>query len=298
MTSPIVQDGDVKLEDDLFVGPVREGRNPHGGHERSMHTNEMAQKMGFRSGVVAGSIHMDQFAPLLVKAYGTQWFERGNLSTYFRYATEDAEEVQAFMRRPAPEAFGKPVELWMDTAAEGTRVLDGTASLGPRTGKTALDLQREKYSGGGDVRILRKFHVGQETARSKAGYSLEANKKWQAVTSSPMVWYEDASPWGGPILGPFATVQLVLPGASALQPTIGESARIYGAIELDFLKGPLFADREYEMKSRILAQGETPKSEYQWYEAFLYEPKSEVALVRVVTMMRFMKQSAKVWNAA
>ena len=63
--------------------------------EGSIHDDATAAKLGFRGGTVAGSIHMDQYAALLVELYGQRWFERGALSVYFLNATVDGEAVTA-----------------------------------------------------------------------------------------------------------------------------------------------------------------------------------------------------------
>ena len=50
----------------------------------NIHDDATAQKLGFRGGTIAGSIHMDQFPPVLVEAFGPAWFETGSLSLAFR----------------------------------------------------------------------------------------------------------------------------------------------------------------------------------------------------------------------
>ena len=39
----------------------------------SIHNDEVATKLGFRGGTVAGSIHLELFPPLLVEAFGPRW---------------------------------------------------------------------------------------------------------------------------------------------------------------------------------------------------------------------------------
>ena len=61
----------------------------------SIHNDAVASKLGFKGGTVPGSIHMDQFVPMLVQLYGERWFETGDISLHFTQATVDKEEVQA-----------------------------------------------------------------------------------------------------------------------------------------------------------------------------------------------------------
>src|SRR5690554_6362968 len=84
-------------QDGVIHGPERSPRNNarHLG-AGSIHDDDTAQKLGFRDGTVAGSLHMEQFPPLLVETFGEQWLRTGGLSLYFKYATTDGEPVRAF----------------------------------------------------------------------------------------------------------------------------------------------------------------------------------------------------------
>src|SRR3990172_585280 len=84
----------------MLVGPLRRPRNLEGDDPRSIHNDEQARKLGFRGGTVAGSFHMEQFPPVLLRAFGERWFERGGLSCYFRNATMDRERVPAYADVP------------------------------------------------------------------------------------------------------------------------------------------------------------------------------------------------------
>jgi hypothetical protein len=66
----------------------------------SIHDDAVAQRLGFRGGTIAGSVHMDQFPPVLVEAFGPQWFETGSLSLAFRHATVSGDPVVALVGRP------------------------------------------------------------------------------------------------------------------------------------------------------------------------------------------------------
>ena len=84
----------------VWVGPVRRPRNS-GAHEKgSIHDDAVAQKLGFRGGTVAASLHMEQFPPLLLHMFGPRWWQSGGLSLYFRYATTDLEPAQCHAVAP------------------------------------------------------------------------------------------------------------------------------------------------------------------------------------------------------
>src|SRR4051794_41822187 len=73
----------------VWTSEFRTPRNSAAEVKGSIHDDNTAQKLGFRGGTVAGSVHMDQFVPRLVEVYGERWFETGGLSLYFTPATLD-----------------------------------------------------------------------------------------------------------------------------------------------------------------------------------------------------------------
>ena len=141
--------------DDL-VGEFRTPVNSAAQSRGSIHDDATASKLGFRGGTVAGSIHMDQFPPLLVKLYGEDWWKRGNMSFYFRQATVDRETVRAFARAGDPHA-----RLWMENE-KGDLIAEATAScLGHDEGTAVENLMNgQAHSDGGSLRILKNVKVG------------------------------------------------------------------------------------------------------------------------------------------
>lgn len=97
--SPVDQDG-------LAIGPLRYPRNLTAVRARdtgqatpgSIHDDATAQKLGFRGGTIAGSVHMGQFPPVLTHVFGDRWWQTGSMSLYFRFATIDNEPVRCFAK--------------------------------------------------------------------------------------------------------------------------------------------------------------------------------------------------------
>src|SRR5215475_5505174 len=125
------------MGDDVITGPVRTPRNLAANVTGSIHDDTTATALGFRGGTVAGSIHMDQFPPLLLDAFGPRWFEDGGLSLYFRNATTDGEPVLALVERPPSDGSDAQVRAWATTPA-GVLVADGTAGAGDPEASSAL----------------------------------------------------------------------------------------------------------------------------------------------------------------
>ena len=57
----------------------------------------------------------------------------------------------------------------------------------------------------------------------------------------------------------------------------------------------MLIEHDYEAQARVLAVGETPKTEYLYYEAKLFEPGSNDAILSMIMMLRFMKASSRLW---
>ena len=145
--------------DGAIAGPVRSPRNIEQSLPNSIHNDAVAQKLGLRGGTVAGSLHMEQFPPLLVSAFGPQWWVEGGLSLYFKYATTDREPVQCFAKRPDSAQLGEQAPVWMDTD-DGRRVAEGTAWTGPTPASTPLSERVASVPPPRDLRIFRDFGVG------------------------------------------------------------------------------------------------------------------------------------------
>ncbi|MQA00538.1 MAG: hypothetical protein GEU80_14610 [Dehalococcoidia bacterium] len=67
----------IEEQDGVMRGPLKAPANLAADAAGSIHDDKTAQKLGFRGGTVAGSVHMQQFPPVLVRAFGPEWFETG-----------------------------------------------------------------------------------------------------------------------------------------------------------------------------------------------------------------------------
>ncbi len=305
---------------DGLAGPIRTPRNSarHLG-AGSIHDDATAQKLGFRGGTVAGSLHMEQFPPLLVEVFGDDWLSRGGLSLYFKYATTDGEPVRAYSRRPDSKDVGKTAdagktadvgktadagqtadvgrtEVWMDDA-NGNRVCDGTATLGGPDAESTLRQRIASMPEPRDLRILAKVTAGTTGETKPTKIAQEDLERRLAVVTEPLPAYSDASIYGHKIATPALQVQVLRPGEISLLPRNSDfGVGLFGGIELQLLKGPVFVDYDYQTHSRVLAVGETPKTEYLYYESTLIDPSNGADVLSMIMMLRFMKASSKLWE--
>jgi hypothetical protein len=292
MTQEAVQGG-IELRDGVLVGPLR--RPAHGPNAGgSIHDDAVASKLGFRGGAVAGSIHLELFPPLLRQAFGQRWFERGTLSIYFLNATTDHEYTHAFLQQPSAGATDVQVSAWLERD-DGMRMGEGTASIGDPGEPTALGGRPLDRFEPGELRILASVKPGDALPEVETSFTAAEQATRLALTTEPLDWYGDASPWGRPVVPPAGMVQLLyLPIRQGLHQRTAPAIGLYGAIELRNVNGPVVVDQPYRVSGTVLAVGQSPKTEYLWYETELKEPDGRhVAGMRM--MLRWMKASSPLY---
>ena len=282
---------------DVITGPVRRPRNLAAQIVGSIHDDDTATALGFRGGTVAGSVHMDQFPPLLMQAFGQRWFETGSLSLYFRHATTDGEAVQAFVERPPAGAHDPQVRAWMTTPTDEL-VAEGTAAVGNPQAPSALRARDLRPADPAELRILKALKAGDVLGDFRAAVNSERQRSviGQGAMTEPLDWYSGPSPWGGPIASPSSVVGLLYTQLLAeTKEAMGEHVGLFGAIEIRFGAGPVFLDREYRVTGKVAAVSQTPKTEVLWFDSrALYDRDEPVAEMRM--MLRQMKQSSPLYH--
>ncbi|MGD8830851.1 MAG: hypothetical protein PVF57_09630 [Pseudomonadales bacterium] len=282
-------------DDGVLAGPMRAPRNSarHLG-AGSIHDDATAQKLGFRGGTVAGSLHMEQFPPLLIAVFGDDWLATGGMSLYFKYATTDNEPVRAFVRRPRPGE--DRVEIWMDDA-RGNRVADGTANVGGTDTGSTVRQRIAAMPEPEDIRILAGVTAGHSGERVPTRITADALESRLQVITEPLPAYADATLYGQRIATPALEVQVLRPSERSILPRNSDfGVGLFGAIELQHHRGPVLVEHDYETRARVLAVGETPKTEYLYYEASLFEPGTDASVLTMIMMLRFMKASSRLWS--
>ena len=282
--------------DGVIAGPLRHPRNLEQAIPGSIHEDSTARKLGLRGGTVAGSLHMEQFPPLLVEALGEDWWRTGGLSLYFKYATTDGEGVQCFGRRPLNGQAGEQIPVWMDME-DGRRVAEGTAWTGCTAEETPLEQRIENMPQPTDLRIFESLGTGRELDGIDARVGQEDLDHRLSVIVEPFDHYRSADRYGQAVLPPSLVVRLLTQYQRVLLedwPNLGVG--LYGAIEIEHLAGPCFVEHDYEVRGRVVAVGETPKTEYFWYESTVSEPSGGEDRARMLMMIRTMKAASPLWQ--
>lgn len=271
-----------------LTGPFRA---PHNGFQQapgSIHNDEVASKLGFKGGTVPGSVHMDQFVPMLVQLYGQAWFETGDISLHFTQATVDKEEVQAIVDPGAPRA-----RLQMFNQA-GQQVCIGTASPKARdeNSEVAKRLADQAEAEPGRLRIYADIKPGDVTSDIPMKVSRESYEASLGRITERLPIYDEKG-----VLSPAHVVRLAHMSrpfvlAKSKQPYVG----LFGALEVRHLAGPLFADRDYVGRTTMRKLTESPKTENAWYDVDIADAATGKDVAAVTFMIRAMKPSSPLWS--
>jgi len=297
MTAEIQQIIDeIEEQDGLYIGRWRRPVNPGLQAEGSIHEAASAERLGFRGGLVAGSIHSELFPPLLLKAFGQRWFEHGNLSLYFVEPTLDREEVRAIVAVPPAGASDVQVQVWAERP-NGNRICEGTAAVGESREPSALLARDLGRFPPGELRILADASVADPFPEVEVSVTQEEMDRRLEVTTDPLPWYRGDSPWGGAVA---TTANLV---TAMMQPCYAylQGRRdagvigLFGAIELRNINGPVLVGKPYRAGGHLINLGQTPKTEYLWFEAYM-DDQAVRRTAEMRMMLRFMKASSPAYQ--
>lgn len=279
----------------------------YGGHT-SIHDDAMAEKLGFRAGPIEGPTHFSQFVPLLAHLWGREWFERGVFSCHFQNMVVEGEAVRAFVAWPT--AGARMTRAWAEKA-DGTPVLEASASLGADAGPTLLEQRLAQLRPPGRLVILSDLRVGMtgaadEPVRMDAGtrmgnlYPFSLAQKLAKITE-PSPWYDDAaaSPWGRPVI-PLEMISVLAEYSSAKAgfPVKGPAVGLFADLEIRLLDGPLFVGEDYRLRREIVALSESKRTESYWVRTRIFDASGQHEKARVLLNHAVLKHSYAVDGAA
>lgn len=283
-------------KDGVTAGPVRRPTNFSKNAVGSIHDDARAQELGFRGGTVAGNTHFEQYPPLLIKVLGEDWMRTGSLSLYFLHATTDGEPVQAFVgpAEPRPEG-GLRARVWMETP-EGIRVNEGTASVGPPDEDSELRQRLKSVKPATDLRIFKPTKVGDSVTDIPSRQDSEKVRLRVERITEPMDCYVDPEVMGGLVAPPASAIDALRAVELPMFTVDGPYVGMFGAIELQFLNGPVFVDHDYLADGKVLALTESPKTEAAWFESSIRSAGGGPPVARMVLLTRLLKGSSPLWS--
>jgi len=145
---------ETTVKDGFMFGSWRKGINAARNAKGSIHDTATATKIGMRGGTVAGTVHLDLFAPLVKELFGQRFFERGTLSMFYTFATIDREEVRAVVQVPPKGAKDAQVQARVDRP-DGPSGNAGHHLCGQSKGETLPpDRRVEECEAGGSAHSL------------------------------------------------------------------------------------------------------------------------------------------------
>ena len=288
-----------------IAGPLRHprqmlGDQEYGGHA-SIHDDAMAEKLGFRAGPIEGPTHFSLFPPLLERIWGRAWYEQGCISSHYLNMVVEGEAVRAFAEIP-PEG-ARMTRVWAEKA-DGTPVLEASASLGPDAGPTLLEQRMAGLRPSGRLLILEDLKVGMTGARDEvvrmdpdqhmgALYPFSLNQKLAAITeTSP--WYSDAaaSPWGRAII-PLEMISVLAEYSSrqAEFPVKGPAVGLFADQEIRLIDGPLFVGEDYVLRREIVALAESKRTESYWVRTRIFDASGQRQVAEMLLNHATLKHS-------
>jgi hypothetical protein len=295
-----------------LCGPMRQPQQmladqEYSGHT-SIHDDAMAEKLGFRAGPIEGPTHFSQFVPLLQHIWGQAWFERGCFSAHFQNMVVEGESVRAFVE--VPEAGATRVRAWAEKA-DGTPVLEASASLGPDHGASLLEQRMAQLRPPGQLVILSDLQVGMrgaadEPVRMDAEqhmgklYPFSLKQKLARITEN-CPWYEDAasSPWGRAII-PLEMVSVLAEYTSpaAKFPVKHPVVGLYADLEIRMVDGPLFVGEDYLVRREIVALSESKRTESYWVRTRIFDASGQRLKAETLLNHATLKHSFAGYEAA
>lgn len=280
----------ILIKEGYIYGEWRKAINAAAHMVGSIHDAAMGKKIGMRGGVVAGTIHLDLFPPILVETFGQRWFEQGTISLYFTYALLHDEELRVVMQARPKDDKDVQVETRLESR-DGHIVARGTVSVGSPNEKPYLQTLELQSSPREELRILKELESGWETPLKDVSETRMALEESLENCEDLLDWYSGKSPWGSAILPPSHTARLM----QLSVPFEAKGVPFYGANELRYLGGPVKVDVPYQTKGKIIAVGVTSKTEYYWFESELYEKASNKLVAAMRHMTRYMKAGSPLY---
>jgi hypothetical protein len=290
-----MESGETKVQASQ-TGLWRNPRNTAAHQKGGIHDDDTATDLGFRGGTVAGSIHMEQFTPLLEESFGDDWWRTGTLSLYFRSATVDQEPVRCLVYEARTEAALRRADVWMENEA-GTVIMSGSASVGGTDETSELRKRLKELRPVNELRILKNMSVGDTSGPIDVRIADALVDAQLKVITEPLGCYQDPSRFGGRVLPATGMVRIFDPAEqviakAAIPPFVG----MYGAIELEYLSGPVLSETDYQATATVIGLSDSPKTEILWRECVLTQDAKPIA--RMLKMDRLLKDSSPLWQTA
>src|SRR5215831_14467609 len=235
--------------DDRIIGEWQHPVNLWQGAENSIHTDSVARGVGMRGGTIPGTVHLSHFVPILDEVFGDRWLTMGSISMYYTYATTDREDVRAVVKAPPTDTTDVQLDAWVETP-EGRTVCKGTVAAGKPTAIPYVRALPLEAAVPRSVRILKAMTPGSEIP-AREGYVVKEGGE-NGIVRDPQFMYRALA---------------VFPPDVVTAPAVG----FFGATEIVLHNGPIRAETRYRKSGKVVCIGESPKTEFAWFDSFLHD---------------------------
>jgi hypothetical protein len=237
----------------------------------SVHDADEAAALGLTGAPIEGPTHFSQFDPLAVAVWGDAWFANGCISSHFSTMVVEGEAVQATLI-----ATGSRHGRIEATKADGSRVLSGTASVGPDHPESELEHRLASQRPHGELFIVDQLEVGMRSHAGEVsmtfsepngnGYPFSLSEKLARITE-PHPWYTldggGSSPWGRAIV-PFEMVSVLASKSGFAWPVRSPVMGLFLDLEIRLLDGPVFVDQRYAVEREVVGLSQSRRTESYW----------------------------------
>lgn len=296
---------DTPIEENsgVLAGPFRVPRQmldaqEYGGHA-SIHDDATARAIGFKGGTIEGPTHFSQFIPLATAVWGERWLAHGCLSARYRAPVFEGEMVRAYMRRP--DVDGKIADIWM-MREDGTEILRGTASIGPRFSMSALDQRLSELEPLAEPVIVADVRIGERTPRMRvrmdpdqhmgALYPFSLTEKLERITEPSPIYSGADHVFGRPVV-PMEMVSVLMQytlrndGYRARGPVVG----LFSDQEIRLFDGPIYVGEDYDIEREVVFLSGSRRTESVWMRSTLYRPDTVDAVAEMLLNMASIKDT-------
>ena len=273
--------------EDVIEGRWCIPRNVHRHIEGTIHHDATARRLGYAEGLVAGSVHLEQFAPMLIRYFGDDWWRRGLISVSFVSTTVDHEPVCCYLEPDGPER----ALVWMNVEGEAL-ILRGTASLGPDARSEVAQCLRDQPSPA-RLHLLADVQVGATCRPLPVRVAPTQVDERLAVITEPMSCYRHPTPFGARVAPMGAVVDAMRWVEPELAPATGTCVTVEGALEVQFQNGPVLCDHDYLVEGRVLALSEGADAEELWYQVDLQEAADRRPVARMIRLARLLRNTCR-----
>ena len=269
----------------IISGSWRHPKNSSADEVGGIHDDERAKDLGFQGGTIPGSVSMEQFVPLLIDYFGDDWWITGGMSVFFAQPAFDNEPVRCSLQ---PVSETKAV-IWMENK-EGSRLVSGSASLGEDT-SSEIQIRLKENHPNPELRMLSDVVTGTPSPPCPVNITDEQIEERLSLTTEPMDCYVRSG------VAPIAPYVHAFRGVEDhIIPVRGPFVGMFGAIEVQYLSGPVVANRDYVSNGHVIALSASPKTEIVWYTATLSDADTGLDVARMIKMDRLLKSASPLWD--